>query len=233
MLLTPKRDRRQPVPLSSCQSDNEDSGEVVSTSSHRQDVPSAESPIVPSSREEVETRSHHHPSMPKYRTANNLALGLTSVSSTARTQHREKSSSPIPATPSDRAQSAASSPLAVKGGSAVIYHRRSQITSRASDKDSSTESETDEEHQDVQSSQSQDVDEALAEGTFQRTAQYSPSDEDLYSLGAGVSIPPDDVLGSMTQSMAPEGSEPTQLRTFLNMFQGDGSLPDDFPESLR
>jgi hypothetical protein len=40
-------------------------------------------------------------------------------------------------------------------------------------------------------------------------------------------------LDDETQYSDEEGQTPTPLREFLDMFKGDGSFPDDFPESWR
>jgi len=52
--------------------------------------------------------------------------------------------------------------------------------------------------------------------------------DDLMREGAGMSVP-----SSRRGFMFPSSATPTVARDFLDMFQGDGSYPDDFPESLR
>ena len=56
---------------------------------------------------------------------------------------------------------------------------------------------------------------------------YTSSLEDLMREGAGMSVP------SRRFFLLPSSATPTAARDFLDMFQGDASYPDDFPESLR
>jgi hypothetical protein len=59
-------------------------------------------------------------------------------------------------------------------------------------------------------------------------ASYTSSLDDLMQDGAGMSVP-----SSRGSFMLPSSAAPAVARDFLDMFQGDGSYPDDFPESLR
>lgn len=56
---------------------------------------------------------------------------------------------------------------------------------------------------------------------------YTSSLDDLMREGAGMSVP------ARRCFMLPSSGTQTAARDFLDMFQGDGSYPDDFPESLR
>ncbi|KAG1756016.1 hypothetical protein EDB19DRAFT_1664172 [Suillus lakei] len=57
---------------------------------------------------------------------------------------------------------------------------------------------------------------------------YTSSLDDLMQQGAGMSVP---VL--RRPFLLPSRTPPPAVRDFLEMFQDDGSYPDDFPESLR
>ncbi|OAX39152.1 hypothetical protein K503DRAFT_799867 [Rhizopogon vinicolor AM-OR11-026] len=59
-------------------------------------------------------------------------------------------------------------------------------------------------------------------------SSYTSSLDDLMREGAGMSVP-----ASHGSFMLPSSAIPAVARDFFNMFQGDGSYPDDFPESLR
>ncbi|KAG1773912.1 hypothetical protein EDD22DRAFT_857100 [Suillus occidentalis] len=57
---------------------------------------------------------------------------------------------------------------------------------------------------------------------------YTSSLDDLMQQGAGMSVPV-----SRRPFLLPSRTPPQAVRDFLEMFQDDGSYPDDFPESLR
>ncbi|KAG2043156.1 hypothetical protein BDR03DRAFT_943004 [Suillus americanus] len=57
---------------------------------------------------------------------------------------------------------------------------------------------------------------------------YTSSLDDLMQQGAGMSVPV-----SRRPFLLPSRTPPPAVREFLEMFQDDGSYPDDFPESLR
>jgi hypothetical protein len=57
---------------------------------------------------------------------------------------------------------------------------------------------------------------------------YTSSLDDLMRQGAGMSVPV-----SRRPFLLPSRTPPQAVRDFLEMFQDDGSYPDDFPESLR
>ncbi|KAG2370110.1 hypothetical protein BDR07DRAFT_1456467 [Suillus spraguei] len=57
---------------------------------------------------------------------------------------------------------------------------------------------------------------------------YTSSLEDLMQQGAGMSVPM-----SRRPFLLPSRTPPPAVRDFLEMFQDDGSYPDNFPESLR
>ncbi|KAG2755761.1 hypothetical protein P692DRAFT_20861164 [Suillus brevipes Sb2] len=57
---------------------------------------------------------------------------------------------------------------------------------------------------------------------------YASSLDDLMQQGAGMSVPV-----SRRPFLLPSRTPPQAVRDFLEMFQDDGSYPDDFPESLR
>lgn len=57
---------------------------------------------------------------------------------------------------------------------------------------------------------------------------YTSSLDDLMQQGAGMSVPM-----SRRPFLLPSRTPPPAVRDFLEMFQDDGSYPDNFPESLR
>ncbi|KAG2077719.1 hypothetical protein BDR04DRAFT_1088833 [Suillus decipiens] len=57
---------------------------------------------------------------------------------------------------------------------------------------------------------------------------HTSSLDDLMQQGAGMSVPM-----SRRPFLLPSRTPPPAVRDFLEMFQDDGSYPDDFPESLR
>ncbi|KAG0702338.1 hypothetical protein DFH29DRAFT_921932 [Suillus ampliporus] len=59
-------------------------------------------------------------------------------------------------------------------------------------------------------------------------SSYTSSLDDLMQEGAGMSVP-----ASRRCFLLPTRTPPPAVRDFLEMFQDDGSYPDDFPESLR
>ncbi|KIL00299.1 hypothetical protein PAXRUDRAFT_287538 [Paxillus rubicundulus Ve08.2h10] len=68
-------------------------------------------------------------------------------------------------------------------------------------------------------------------------ASFAGSTQFLMREGAGLSIPGTSTLPSCALAprrlLAPSDFVPSVVQDFVEMFQGDGSYPEDFPESLR